>query len=97
MALLIDLVAQWIRRSKGMQMVLPMSIRLHNMLWPPTQMCDAVKTVIGAARKSYLTDHITTIDHVENLTGINFLSEIEAINPRKEAAVESFKARELSW
>ena len=55
------------------------------------------QSITGAARKPYLTEHITTIDQVEDLTGINFLSELGVNNPRKEAAVEGFKARQLWW
>lgn len=40
---------------------------------------------------SYLVQHLTKIDAIEVLTGIDFLTVIKAQNPPKETAIEAFK------
>ncbi len=43
----------------------------------------------------FLNDHLTTIDEIEALTGIDFLVGLRSENPAKEAAVERFVAAEM--
>jgi hypothetical protein len=43
----------------------------------------------------FLNDHLTTIDEIEEVAGIDFLVGIRADNPAKETAIESFVASEM--
>jgi endonuclease G len=50
------------------------------------------KSIKGKAANPYLVQHLTSIDTIESLTGINFLPELGQSNPTKETAVEAFQA-----
>ena len=47
------------------------------------------ESITGATANTYLAEHIVSIDAIEALAGINFLSGIAADNPTKEAAIEA--------
>ena len=47
------------------------------------------ESITGATANTYLADHVVSIDAIEALTGINFLTGIAAENPAKEAAIEA--------
>ena len=61
--------------------------------------CVPSKTLIRAAeanhRLTFLNDHLTTIDEIEAVTGIDFLVGLRSENPAKEAAVERSVAAEM--
>ena len=46
-------------------------------------------------QEAYVTRHITSIDEIEVLTGIDFLTGIAQSNPNKERAIERFTASRL--
>lgn len=47
------------------------------------------ESITGTAANTYLADHITSIDEIEALTGMDFLTGIGSENPAKEAAIEA--------
>lgn len=53
------------------------------------------ESITGTAANTYLANHITNIDEIEALTGIDFLTGIASENPDKEAAIEANTADEL--
>ncbi len=53
------------------------------------------KSASGRAGERFLEERLTSIDAIEALTGIDFLSALGMQNPTKEAAVERFKANRM--
>ena len=53
------------------------------------------QSITGQAANPYLADHITNIDAIEALTGIDFLTAVAAENSAKEAAIEGNVANAL--
>ena len=47
------------------------------------------------AKKPYLQAHITGIDDIEAMTGIDFLITLKEEEPNKERAIERHKAKKL--
>ena len=47
------------------------------------------ESITGTAANTYLADHIASIDEIEALTGMDFLTGIGSENPAKETAIEA--------
>lgn len=70
-------------RADGFMETMAIVLRHHD--WSPP----------GDQREGYLTARLTSIDQIEELTGIDFLPGLGQINPRKEFAVERSVAASL--
>ena len=55
------------------------------------------ESIIGAARYTYLKQHIVSVDQIEELTGINFFPVLETEDQDQAAAIEACRSQGLWW